>query len=1378
MATDAATAAAVAALVVSIFAMTVAVAQVVQQYLVTGNLIRICDGVVYGKMPGRGRRIWTFTQFRFRVVYSMPQVSLRTSLWIDSLPHSPSFTKGHLPVPDLRHADHGTQGNFRQALSSAPGLQQYSEYSAVPGEACWVSFFRMAQNASGNDLFCDLIDCDADRCPTDLPVAPMQVSMRDMIVVAIMAGMRCTDASFEKKSLAMEGAAGTITTSSHPLLGVITHFAPRNYGRPAGARSRMDDTLGLRVGDGSISPEWMARMWDVVVVAGRQYDLRDRRFYEAYEGDSWITLSNSRALVKASAPKSFRSPSPVLSYRLRSTSPGRSVRLRRDSRVPSRSRSTRDMSSGFDNPASWRLISAAGRPHGRPETDIQYARNDGDWWFASDTARSTSSPESSPPPTSAPTRIPTQKPPAQSPRPSHKPLRSFFRNVLNAVPRKSTKSLPTADLESNDLTNISKESKESPSRPQPTRAPPSDRNRQPPTGSAPLTSQDFAVYPAWVSQRPQLNARKKLDGRALQDYIEEKKKHEDSVLPINGKLLLTWPGEAGDEPETGAEFNEIDGWPQSALHLRQELVSSYVEKWRTVVNKRQVAREERTMQDELEIETHSGSRSSNFGQRNRLRRSSPGTGRSISRERRNPRSHSLNDKSHMRSRGRVAPTNAIEDSHYRSKSSDVTYAPARSGSGHLATDRRVAYGDEPIRRPRHNRPLKSSNDPVHNNEQSPQRGRQQSNAGSESEERQDETSANQQSPARDHQPKRRVRVLLPEHSNAEEAEPLSDTKSSSRESSVERPRPREGSVERFRPRRSSVERLRSRESSVERSRPGADSRTQKEVERPKSGNVADEDVPSADDGQENVNDDLMQPRSDTPKGILKRPRDQFPEEANPVREGVAPLKAIRNEGIPSGARWTKISRQLVNPEALDRNSLRYEERDDHVVVLSVLSREDIMRLAELTKKIREAREIEWRKRVSQGNHGKDSRDAHESESGTEGEGSSADWSNTSLLGSTENSRISESPTSMSEGEDEHAGSTSISGDKSQPMIPVSSDPAQSTTTSINSTITVRDNTRMPSPGRPRRRRASTRSDTSSPKGSESGEDQRTIESQVTNRWSQMGDSLALAIVDDTVSESSADTKEPSGQGVINWFWISQADVLPGYFATPWHNHFSESTCCGAIMTMLVALEYLTEDSTLRYVERQTHCEEWVYQGKSTHPSYAINAMGGVIVSGVYNRVQFDCFETKIPPIELLRSYEYQLNRSVIGRGSSSVVELLGELMGLDSWLSFCGRLPEIYDGRNNLHRSMPALVQKIMVDFEYEFSNLERTPTEGGLQIIKEMAELILHTLEKEMLSEAEQLFAIVAMVRAAKMALCVVHGPSTAKLRDILVNDVQVYLV
>lgn len=100
---DATTAAAVAALVVSVLAMTIATAQVLQQYLNTGQLIRICDSVVYGKMPGQGRRVWQYSQFRFRVVYSVPQVCLRPSLWKASLPQYVSYERGLLPLPDLRH---------------------------------------------------------------------------------------------------------------------------------------------------------------------------------------------------------------------------------------------------------------------------------------------------------------------------------------------------------------------------------------------------------------------------------------------------------------------------------------------------------------------------------------------------------------------------------------------------------------------------------------------------------------------------------------------------------------------------------------------------------------------------------------------------------------------------------------------------------------------------------------------------------------------------------------------------------------------------------------------------------------------------------------------------------------------------------------------------------------------------------------------------------------------------------------------------------------------------------------------------------------------------------------------------------------------------
>jgi hypothetical protein len=57
-------------------------------------------------------------------------------------------------------------------------------------------------------------------------------------------------------------------------------------------------------------------------------------------------------------------------------------------------------------------------------------------------------------------------------------------------------------------------------------------------------------------------------------------------------------------------------------------------------------------------------------------------------------------------------------------------------------------------------------------------------------------------------------------------------------------------------------------------------------------------------------------------------------------------------GIPPGARWTKIDRKLVNPEALEQAQERFEERMDCVIVLRVLTKEEIQKLADRTKELR------------------------------------------------------------------------------------------------------------------------------------------------------------------------------------------------------------------------------------------------------------------------------------------------------------------------------------------------------------------------------------------------------------------------------------------
>jgi hypothetical protein len=88
------------------------------------------------------------------------------------------------------------------------------------------------------------------------------------------------------------------------------------------------------------------------------------------------------------------------------------------------------------------------------------------------------------------------------------------------------------------------------------------------------------------------------------------------------------------------------------------------------------------------------------------------------------------------------------------------------------------------------------------------------------------------------------------------------------------------------------------------------------------------------------------------KGILRTPREKFPEDPAPIREGVAPLKDAKKGGIPPDARWTKISRKLVNPEALEAGKERFEVREGFVIVLRVLTRDEVQGYADVTHGIR------------------------------------------------------------------------------------------------------------------------------------------------------------------------------------------------------------------------------------------------------------------------------------------------------------------------------------------------------------------------------------------------------------------------------------------
>ena len=320
MAWDAGTSAAVAALIVAGFALFITSAQALQQYFITGQLIRLCDSVVFGPLPGQGRRVWQLSQFRFRVVYSIPQISLDTNLWPTQPPHIRSYAIGRYELPRLGRPN-GLKTDsaeisdeisslyapyprrtrrlpFGFALSKGPSVppDSSSSYRQV-GEAAWVSFCRAVEERCGASMRFDLVEHDADRCPPDLVSAPMHVSMRDIVVMGLMAGMEVTSCSFDRKSVSMQGHVGTITSSNHPVLGPILHFTPRNN------EELFFGAFGVRRTSyrGNIEARWIARTWDVCMVVQKYFPRHKRRTARRLD-DRWIQEQSGASYTDVSRP--------------------------------------------------------------------------------------------------------------------------------------------------------------------------------------------------------------------------------------------------------------------------------------------------------------------------------------------------------------------------------------------------------------------------------------------------------------------------------------------------------------------------------------------------------------------------------------------------------------------------------------------------------------------------------------------------------------------------------------------------------------------------------------------------------------------------------------------------------------------------------------------------------------------------------------------------------------------------------------------------------------------------------------------------------------------------------------------------------------------
>ncbi|KAL8774466.1 MAG: hypothetical protein Q9209_000839 [Squamulea sp. 1 TL-2023] len=1488
--------AAIAALVVAFVAFLAASAQAIQQYLVSGQLIRLCDSVVYNQMPGQGRRIWQFSQFRFRVVYSIPQVRLLPDLWLDVSAHVRPLPPDAATLPNLR-AEKPT-----------------STSAALAGEASWVSFVRAVQYTAGRSLRYIMVEGDADRCPSDLPVVPMQLSMRDVVVTALSAGMECTDISFQSQSISMQGDAGTITSSRHPVLGALIHYAP----------NQALECHGIQVSGGTIHGDWVVRMLDVVTVAGFRFDLVDRKHYEEDEG-SWMKAFQSKVLNCIEKREGILRIPPSSTVRKRHPMRGSAADHGKENSankgtnpvlsVGSLKSSEKEGSSAIQRPQDgmWHLVSEAADP----------ITDDAGVVLPIPLKRPTSHGSSIRPyNTLALTRRQVRRAKRRSKQMNTKPILPVSEPTYNVQdnPNHSQQSIAKHE------TMVDFELK-------PDLLGPSPHDR---SGlSAP--SGESHRNPEISIPTPQLD-----DGE--QDGIPKHLNRRSSHIQTSPRIPLlltdgsTYVGQTSAPPEGLVS----PGWDKEMLQdqARHKFV---IDKWQQTFQQRRKERSRGRSQNDRDGYSASRRRAMRASIRQGSSDEARGTKLGESIRQRKLAIQERRQKSISKLSGNVVLGNRQDHRYHASSSPEYGSDEALSHHGYTQSDSRQGTkgwsSSSSLLSERYGRP-KATADEVNTRAAA---------------------SMYERASAR----KSRFPVERGRRRNSELYREMSGTYVMN---AYSRPQAYGGSED-----NPIQQSLRATSTSIERGR---------------------KTVRVLDPGQDDSALVLRQPSPSSPleevmpgKPALRPPTKNFPEDPDFVRPGVAAAEsARRSDGIPEWARWTKIDRKIVDAEVLERGRERYEEREDYIIILRVLSKKEVEQYAAETQEFRAQQHMssyrgeEFRSISGNDASSEDSDDSQESF--VRRRDSEAETSTTAFQGlDSQITRPNNHHDSQSEDIDESTGSTGSTYNRSVPSIGTGqrSIPRQQslkdvgiltyaeeimflqsdhilkklaacteqckdvattlqfvrsvqpdlgsnmmdiyeiindTNTSVKAVLIhigpLRENKRIAdiilreldtlflglrssldvlqtnfdlfditSLTFDERRAAwastltlfesrhgcpmmdylgiirsfsveiasnfqagiftSPEADLLKERLSKAIDNRRATSvsasapenfpqrntSQFRSRYflspsrftdsplhSPMKQGFHDSSMHDKVpknepwwspgapespkpptssSHSRTDTDNSSGDetdmstptsassktnytGKMKWFWICQADVLPGYFATPWRTVFSYAECIGTISVILKSLESFTNSSNFRYVPIQYHNRQWIRLGYATYPSYAHKAAGGVVVAGTYKASVFDAFGSLIAPLELLQSYEYQVNRNFVS-SAQAVIDSTAEIMGLDSWLSVAGRQSEIFDGPSILLRTLPTLIQQIATDFHLEFSSVDRTSKDGGSRIIETISESLLGYLKEQNLSDAEQLFCIVALLRAAKMALCVARGTDTAMLREVLVHDVQVYL-
>ncbi|KAL9593638.1 MAG: hypothetical protein Q9219_007460 [cf. Caloplaca sp. 3 TL-2023] len=1542
----------IAALGVALVALLVASAQAIQQYFVSGQLIRICDSVVYNRMPGQGHRVWQFSQFRFRVVYSIPQVHLVPQVWFDTSVQAHSLSSDAAKLPSL---------SVQRSKSSL---------SAIAGEASWVSFVRAIQYSSGESLRYTMVNGDADRSPSDLPVVPMQLSMRDVVVVATMMGMECTDVSFQSQSLSMQGDAGTITSSRHPVLGALIHFAPKDaFGK-----------FGIQAQGGTLSSAWVARMLDIITVAGQRYDLRDRRHFEEDE-QSWIEASQRPSLLYGND-------------RVRSSGSSPSGQARR--RIPTR---RKDSSRGRDDKSPTQKREA---PYSFPlknmDTVITRRPQDGEWSFAPATVEATTTKVQRV--TRSPTLSPLERP--------LKNISKYSRRILTKVSsRASGQVLPTAeppsnssriDLEDQSVDNKSTYFADDPDAIQ-VHAEKSGDHSVPIYESCDVVSRS--------SNLDQIEHTSRIPVRNKPTDSEQARNGQTPLLLTDGRIAENQPDTVNDytmipaatEYDTARNDFMVDLWQEAFQQRRRERSegrSRLIPERRLILRKRLMPGRGAGSSRRTDIDRSSGPERP----RSRLKLAIEGQ-RPARRARNNipfdpnddtvlpkfqrpadPKSRASQERALMLySDDSIDNVDSIEPSslvpenavNYRSRRSSHD-APGRFKDGADAEERISRKRSVPLQRGRRwNSSLASETAQSDNDTDDSSRD---AISGRKAE-------ALSRSPRKlsgEERGRKKVRVLMPAEKIQEK--PLLESRAGPR-IALKRAKPalREPSkyfpedpdfvrpgvasskdcrsdsgipekarftkimrrlvspaaLERGRERfevgdgfvivlrvlkRDEIEQYASVTQTIRELRQqGADlsstltgkgqsfdefmedsfqgdrqlsppppeyrrtkdyhterRRFDETVEARKAnleerkhrnqtaqlhsssegstgdevdGNQLQSDI--MDEGNHSEGQLLRSPapagNTDQTEYTMQSEQSSSSGEDSPVAQQLEEFPASTKAKPPSVRKITPEDPSVLTyaEEVLFLNSNSIvkklesftEQSKDIITTLQFVVSlqpdleadvQDICKAVEdnnatlktlllilesnrTNKKIAEIvvadlDALKWCLQICLDRLQYDF-DLFDITSMTSDERREI-WRAT-LNGFEEahgcqmidclcltkkfgaevasNLKIGTFKSPESALMKKHMVETS--GFVKVPESPATVVRAGRSETSPRGRPDIRflqqsPSRYMQSPSGVSEIGYSVRQDPrsySSPRGVLNKRPQR--KTQVSRRGLiYRGPSEEHESSETNSSSSTLTNQHPPPTGQVSWFWISQADALPGYFATPWKTHFSCTTCLGALTVLLNSIAKLTDGSTFCYVQSHPNCKQWLHAGKTTYPPYAHGANGGVVVTGTYHPAIFSAFESALPPLELLHSYDHQTSRTYIP-STQAVIDATAEIMALDSWLSLCGRLPSIVHGPGRLLHRMPTLVERTMQDFDLEFSSVDRTAA-GGVQK-KSRSKRIVETIEGSLegyLEDGlglegvgEKLFFLVGMVRAVKMGLEVARGVETGRLREVLGWDVRIYM-